>query len=142
MDRVADARPTQIIVHTIRTQTVMIMAVSLLIRKIRSVLASKLKRKAVIQLSLTSIRSWRNCPSGTVYRSDQNIVFIVDPEAHRSNGDMFGRIKGKFPKSTWSRVCRDPSFDNDLTYKAFIDLLRTPTLSGSAISDHNVLVSR
>lgn len=104
------------------------------------VLASKLKsRKGGNSIIVTSIQKLAQLSKRDSFTApDQNIVFIVD-EAHRStNGDMFGRIKDKFPKSAWVGYTGTPAFDNDLTYKAFGDLLHAYTIR-EAISDHNVL---
>lgn len=69
---------------------------------------------------------------------DKSIVFIVD-EAHRStNGELLPLIKHKFPRSAWVGYTGTPAFDNELTHKAFGDLIHAYTIR-EAIADQNVL---
>lgn len=99
-------------------------------------LRSKQRKDSIIVTSiqkLGKLAAWENFNA-----PDQNIVFIVD-EAHRStNGEMLPAIKKCFPKSAWVGYTGTPVFEEELTRKAFGDLIHAYTIR-EAIADHNVL---
>ncbi|MCI1901766.1 MAG: HsdR family type I site-specific deoxyribonuclease [Bifidobacteriaceae bacterium] len=99
-------------------------------------LRSKQRKDSIIVTSiqkLGKLAAWENFNA-----PDQNIVFIVD-EAHRStNGDMLPAIKKRFPKSAWVGYTGTPVFEEELTRKAFGNLIHAYTIR-EAITDHNVL---
>lgn len=69
---------------------------------------------------------------------DKNTVFIVD-EAHRStNGETLSAVKAKFPNSAWIGYTGTPVFRDDLTHKAFRNVIHAYTIR-EAIQDQNVL---